>query len=223
MTNLSWNNSSRAEFYSKQYATELQTVKEYVDTHLLGGLKFLSWQDIELMLKLKWHEDSVYSLNCGIQLSKEDYKISCHCNDPIPVNRFFYVSNIEDSFFENYYEVADVVRILETNLQLKKGLAIEASPNPEDLGYVPNLKKEFYYTILTPLTWESIERFPLPIRNKKIKETNVNCGDLAYLLKKSQEAIDLLLWGSNNSFEIKSIKKAKEGDTRAADALNLVY
>lgn len=45
--NVSWNLSTRADYYSKEYARELAEIKSYVKNHLLGGLKFISWQEIE--------------------------------------------------------------------------------------------------------------------------------------------------------------------------------
>lgn len=234
-SNLYWNNSARAEFYSKAYADELQEIKKYVTTHLLGGLKFITWEEIEFLLKLKWHEDSVkFLLRKNCHLSLNFYiacgyvNIHCHTQSNSVYDRFFntdYEASPPQELrrFNKFYNVVEFVRYLEVNAQLNRGLAIEASPHQEDLGYVPDLKEEYYYTILTPLTWESIERLPLSIRSEKIKEENVDCGDLAYLLKKSQEEINILLYGTNDSFEIEAIKQAKAGDTRAADALNLVY
>ena len=222
MTNVSWNNSTRADYYSKAYAAELQKVKESVTTHLLGGLKFFSWQDVELLLKLKWHEDSVSQLNCGISLSKKDYKINCHCNDAIPVNRFFYVQNQEESFFENYYEVADIIRTIETNLQLNEGVSVKASNDSEDLGYIPNFNEPYYWAV-TPITWEAIKKVPLANRIAKLEEEKYPWDKVCYVLKKSSEEVNLLLYGTNDNFEIQAIKKAKSGDTRAADALSLTY
>lgn len=234
MTNLSWNNSSRADYYSQAYENELNKIKEYVSQHLLGGLKFITWEEIEFLLKLKWHEDSVNFLNrqdchpsLNFYIACGYVEIHCHTNDSCVANRFFNIgykaSPPEDlRRYNKFYDVVEFVRYLEVNAQLHKGLAIKASDDPEELGYVPDLK-DTYYWVLTPLTWETIERLPLTQRVSKLEEEDIDWGDLPYLLKKSQEEVNLLLWGTNDSFEIKAIQKAREGDTRAADALNLTY
>lgn len=234
MTNLSWNNSSRTVYYAEAYAEELKEIKEYVSENLLGGLKFITWEEIEFLLKLKWHEDSIKFLlrkdchpSLNFYIAYGYVNIHCHTQSNSVYDRFFntdYEASPPEElrWFNKFYNVVEFVRYLEVNAQLNRGLAVKASPHPEDLGFVPNLK-ENYYTILTPLTWESIERLPIKERSTKIKEENLDWRDLSYLLKKSQEEINLLLWGTNNSFEIEAIKKAKEGDTRAADALNLVF
>ena len=140
MTNVSWNNSSRADYYSKAYAKELASIKSYVSQHLLGGLKFMTWEEIEFLLKLKWHEDSVrFLLRADFHPSLNYYigagyvQIACHTDDSCVADRFFnigYEASPPESLrgYEKFYRVEQFVRYLEVNGQVYQGHAVEASP-----------------------------------------------------------------------------------------------
>ena len=54
LANVSWNNSTRADYYSKAYAKEFEEIEKYVGEM---ELKLITWEEIEFLLKLRWHED----------------------------------------------------------------------------------------------------------------------------------------------------------------------
>ena len=202
---VSWNNSKRGDFYSSAYKEELNSIKKYVEKHILSGLKFMTWEEIEFLLKLKWHEDSVSFLLRDNMSPQLNYYIgggyvtvNVHCNEEIPVNRFFNIgykcSPPENMCTHNkFYEVEDIVRHIEILGQLAEGYAVLASENEEELGYIPNWKEDYYFSI-TPLTKECIERLPVKKRVQKLKEEEIDFWKLPYLLKLKKEEVYMLLY-----------------------------
>lgn len=231
----SWNNSTRGEFYSKSYAKELQEIKSYVSQHLLGGLKFMTWEDIEFLLKLKWHEDSVRFLvrenfypSLSFYVFAGHVTINCHTDEEIPGERFFNITfeacvppSLQE--YKKFYEVADFVRYLEIEGQLALGFSVEASSDPKDLGYVPNIQEDRWRTY-TPITWEAIERLPLEEREKQLADTYLKGGSsLCYRFDKSWDEVNVLLYGTSDPSTIAAIRKARTGEPKAAVALGLGY
>lgn len=238
MSNVSWKNSSRAEYYSEAYAKELAEIKSYVSQHLLGGLKFITWEEIEFILNLKWHEDSVqFLLRAGCHPSLNYYigagyvNIAAHTDDSCVANRFFnvgYEASPPESLrrYEKFYDVGAFVRYLEVNGQVAEGYVIEASHDPEDLGFVPDLpeKEEYDWRTFTPITWKAIERLPLQERELQLADTYLSdVSSLCYRFKRSEDEAKILLYGTSDSFEIACIRKARAGEPKAAVVLGLCY
>lgn len=236
MSNVSWNNSTRAAYYSKAFAEELASIKYYVSQHLLGGLKFMTWEEIEFLLKLKWHEDSVrFLLRADFHPSLNYYigagyvQIACHTDDSCVADRFFNIGSEASppQSLRGYckvYGVEDFVRFLETNGQVSQGYAIEASSYGEDLGYVPDLPEDTCWRTYTPITWKAIERLPLQERETQLADTYLSdVSSLCYRFNKSEADVNNMLYGTSNSFEIACIRKARAGEPKAAVALGLSY
>lgn len=209
INNVSWNLSTRGEYYSLEYEKELAEIKSYVASHLLGGLKFISWQEIEFLLKLKWHEDSVrFLLRAGCHPSLNFYLgggyviVDCITGgvDRPVCERFFNIgfeASPPECFktFKKFFNVDQIVRYLEVNGQVSLGYAIEASPYTEDLGYVEDLKEDDYWRTYTPITWEAIERLPLLQRKRQLADTYLsnNVRSISHHFSKTEEEVKILL------------------------------
>ena len=124
MTNVSWNNSSRADYYSFAYAKEFEEIEKYVGEK---NLKLITWEEIEFLLKLRWHEDSVRCIlrddmhpSLNFYVGGGYVTVACHTNEPIPGERYFnigYEASPPECFqhYHKSYSVQWIVRYLENN------------------------------------------------------------------------------------------------------------